>query len=147
MQYLPFYIWIKCMILKMITLCPKVLGKFGKKEHQNVIETRKFSGWGRSGDNRWMANVLICLSNIHNLRSWVLTFWTHMNLGVGRSVLGQFYCGSHKFLAPYHCFLLDVLSITCMYSVTCWECLKCKEQFLFCFWTTKCVVSIFRFLD
>lgn len=73
MQYLPFYIWIKCMILKMITLCPKVLGKFSKKEHQNVIETRKFSGWESSGGNGWMVNVLICLSN--NFIVEVINLW------------------------------------------------------------------------
>ena len=47
--------------------CPKALGKISRKEHQNAIETIR-------GD------LLVCMSNFHDIEGWVSRFWTHVEI-------------------------------------------------------------------
>ena len=61
-----FYIRKICLILKMMTLCPKVLGSLSTKRHQNPIETNNFFRIGAS-QGVGVANITMWTSNIHNI--------------------------------------------------------------------------------
>lgn len=66
MKHTMYALWKICMILKMMTLCSKVLGSASRKRHQKAVETKNFFCNGTS-QGVGTANITMWTSNIHNI--------------------------------------------------------------------------------